>query len=298
MNIDFIKSHNIVSTIPLLKGWSRDKKYILEDTNGTKYLLRISDKSLYEQKHKQFELLKKIESLDIYCSRPIEFGVLEDESVYMILSYLEGIDGIEAIKTMSDKEAYELGVEAGKILKKLHKIDIPMQEYTWWDRYQRKMGRKIDALLNCEYRIPMQEEIIEFYKDNCYLMENRPLLFTHGDYHLGNMIVKDGKVGIIDFDKNGISDPYDDLKPFCWNVMESEYFETGLINGYFDNEIPRDFFKILKFYTAESLISHLPWATTFGEAEIKTAKKVADYQMKWYDNFKLDIPIWYKGIIK
>ena len=216
----------------------------------------------------------------------------------MILSYLEGIDGIEAIKTMSDKEAYELGVEAGKILKKLHKIDIPMQEYTWWDRYQRKMGRKIDALLNCEYRIPMQEEIIEFYKDNCYLMENRPLLFTHGDYHLGNMIVKDGKVGIIDFDKNGISDPYDDLKPFCWNVMESEYFETGLINGYFDNEIPRDFFKILKFYTAESLISHLPWATTFGEAEIKTAKKVADYQMKWYDNFKLDIPIWYKGIIK
>ena len=36
---------------------------------------------------------------------------------------------------------------------------------------------------------------------------------------------------------------------------------------------------------------------TFGDEEIKTAQKVADLQMLWYDNFKLEIPTWYKGII-
>ena len=100
---------------------------------------------------------------------------------------------------------------------------------------------------------------------------------------------------MIDFDKNGVADPYDDLKPFCWNVMASEHFETGLIDGYFDGRIPSDFWPILKFYTAESLISHLPWSVSYGEKEIKPAKTVADLQMKWYDGFELDVPTWYKG---
>ena len=93
------------------------------------------------------------------------------------------------------------------------------------------MEKRIKTLLNCEYKIPMQNDIIQYYKDHCFLMKNRPVCFTHGDYHLGNMIVHDKRIGIIDFDKNQIADPYDDFKPFCWNVMESEYFETGLIES-------------------------------------------------------------------
>ena len=140
----------------------------------------------------------------------------------------------------------------------------------------------------------MQDKIIEYYEKNCETVRDRPLVFCHGDYHLGNMIVYNGKIGIIDFDKNGVADPYDDFKPFCWNVMVSEYFETGLINGYFNDRVPDGFRKILKFYTAESLISQLPWSVKFGQTEIETALKVADNQMKWYNEFELDIPTWYK----
>lgn len=140
--------------------------------------------------------------------------------------------------------------------------------------------------------------VIKYYQDNVNLMKNRPLLFSHGDYHLGNMIVNNGHIGIIDFDKNNIADPYDEFKPYCWNVIRNEYFETGLINGYFNNEIPNDFFPILKFYTAESLISHITWAVTFGEKEIKTAYEIAELASIWWDDFKLDIPTWYKGVVK
>ncbi len=79
--------------------------------------------------------------------------------------------------------------------------------------------------------------------------------------------------------------------------MCSEYFETGLINGYYQNQVPEDFFPILKFYTVESLISHLPWSVTFGEAEVRTAQKVAANQMIWYDHFQLEVPTWYHGIL-
>ena len=292
---DLCKRYGITAKTPLLKGWSGDKKYVLEDREGVRYLLRLSDPSLYEKKKKQFELLRNLGKLGLYCSRPIEFGTADGGRVYTLLSYLPGVDGETAVSTMSDEEAYLIGAEAGRCLKKLHSADYPPQELTWWERYMQKMPRKIAALETCGYGIPMQDKILRYYKERCEIMKDRPLVFCHGDYHLGNMIVKDGKIGIIDFDKNGVADPYDDLKPFCWNVMVSEWFETGLINGYFDNDIPADFWPILKFYTAESLISQLPWSVRFGETEIKTALKVAENQMIWYGNFDRDIPTWYKG---
>ena len=289
------EKYKIVSAAPLLKGWSGDKKYILENGDGERYVLRLSDHGLYEKKKRQFELLQKIELLGLDCSRPIEFGVTADGAVYTLLSYLEGEDGETAVAALTDHAAYRLGVEAGNCLRKLHSVDIPPQELTWWDRYLEKMPRKIAALNACEYKLPMQDKILDYYKTHYEIMKNRPLVLCHGDYHLGNMIVNNGNVGIIDFDKNGIADPYDEFKPFCWNVMVSEYFETGLINGYFDNGVPDDFWRVLKFYTAESLISHLPWSVKFGQQEIKTALEVSDHQMKWYGNFELEVPTWYKG---
>ena len=288
--------YGITSVTPLLKGWSRDKKYILESSGGERYVLRLSDNDLYEKKKNQFELLKKIKFLGLNCSQPFEFGVTSDGTVYILLSYLEGEDGETAVLDMTDEEAYRLGIEAGNCLRKLHSVDIPPQNLTWWDRYLEKMPRKIAALNACEYKLPMQDEILRYYETHCEIMKDRPLVLCHGDYHLGNMIVNNGKIGIIDFDKNGIADPYDEFKPFCWNVMVSEYFETGLINGYFNNSVPEDFWIVLKFYTAESLISHLPWSVKFGQQEIKTALEVADNQMKWYHNFELEIPTWYKEV--
>lgn len=239
-------------------------------------------------------LLQKISQLGLNCSRPIEFGLDADGTVYLLMSYLEGEDGKAAVAALTNEAAYRLGVEAGNCLRKLHSVEIPQQQITWWDRYLEKMPRKIAALHACEYKLPMQDKILDYYETHSEIMKDRPLVLCHGDYHLGNMIVNKGKIGIIDFDKYGIADPYDDLKPFCWNVMVSEFFETGLINGYFDHSVPDDFWSVLKFYTAESLISHLPWAVTFGQQEIRTALEVSDHQMRWYDHFELEIPTWYK----
>lgn len=296
-DIAFAKTHPIVSVTPLLKGWSGDKKTILQAEDGSKYLLRLSDISMRDQKKAQFDRLKPLENMNLYCSRPIEWGTIGNESVYMLLTYLEGTDATEAVSRMEEKEAYLLGMEAGRTLRRLHQIAVPAQPLSWWARYQEKASRKIAALLRCGRRLPMQEELIAYYEDHLYLMKDRPLVFTHGDYHLGNMVVRDGHIGIIDFDKSNFSDPYDEFKPFCWNVVCSAHFETGLINGYFDNRVPDDFFPILKFYTAESLISHLPWAITFGPEEVRTAQEIASHQMRWYDHFTREIPTWYQGVL-
>ena len=293
---DIIEKYNISFVEPLTKGWSKDKKYILT-SKDKKYLLRLSNISLYNKKKEQFELLKKIEKLDINCSRPVEFGKLDEENIYMILTYLEGESCEDVLPRLTNEEAYKLGIEAGQVLQKLHNIPVDTSNMSWKEKYKEKIPRKIKALKECKYKLPLEDFLIDYFISKSYLMEDRPLKFSHGDFHAGNMIVHNGKIGIIDFDKNTISDPYDELKPFCWNVFKSEYFETGLINGYFNNKIPEDFFKILKYYSVESLISQLPWSVQFGDEDIKTAYKVYDAMIKWWGNFNLDVPTWYKGIL-
>lgn len=283
---------------PLNKGWSKDLKYIVTDKAQRKFVLRISDISLYEKREKQFSLLNMLEPFNINCPKPISFGKLNDNQIYMLITYLEGVPASKYVRTISDKESYKLGIEAGKILKVIHSLsnnaikDYPKQ--TWHERYLEKIDKKISAITSSDYKFDNWQFICNFIKENTHLVKDRPYVFTHGDYHLGNMIVNNGHIGIIDFDKCVYADPYDEFKCFCWNVFENPYFESGLINEYFNYNVPSDFFKILKLYAAESLISHLPWATTFGEKEINTAYKVIDSVMKWYDNFTLDIPLWYK----
>ena len=143
MDYSVIKCSSTWKNIEKLnKGWSKDQKYIVTDISNNKFLLRLSDISLYEKKKEQFELLKKVESLRINASRPIEFGIFNDTQIYMVLTYLEGIDAEEGIVSKSNKQAYDLGVQAGKTLYKLHQIPVSQGNQTWYDRFKEKIEVK------------------------------------------------------------------------------------------------------------------------------------------------------------
>ena len=187
-------------------------------------------------------------------------------------------------------------MQTGAILKQIHSVEIPENEKSWYEKVLNKKDKKIDALLSLGEKIPMQDEIIDFYEKNTYLMENRPQVYCHSDFHVNNMLLDGDKINIIDFDKCKVADPYDEFKPYAWNVIANEYFETGIIDGYFENNIPDDFFTILKYYMAESMISHMPWAMKLGEREIRINNQINALQLAWWDNLKADIPSWYKKI--
>ena len=292
--LNIIASKFNASNVELLnKGWSDDIKYILT-INNERFLLRLSNISLYESKKRQYEYLKEIAKLDIYCSKIIDFGTIENY-VYMLFTYLEGRPAEEVLKNETNKlSAYNLGVIAGQYLKQIHSIKISDDEPSIYDRFNNKLIKKIKALNDCPLKIKDEKMLLSYIEENKHILKGRTKVLTHGDYHLGNMIINDNKgIGIIDFNKLKEEDPYDDFKPFVWSVRQNKYFESGLINGYFDNKVPKMFFKLLKLYSAEALISHIPWAYTFGEKEIKTGYEIYDLIMEWYDNFKLEVPTWY-----
>lgn len=288
-----LKKYEIIQKEKIDYGWSGDIKYHLKDKNQNGFLLRIVDKVKYQKLLWQFKMLKEIEKLNLNISKPIEIGILNDNQVYIILTWIAGENAKEVLEGLEHDEAYNIGLDAGKILKCIHNVKVESSE-KWWDIYQNKTIKKIEYVDNNDIKFSKKNEVINFIETNMHILKKQEMRLQHGDFHVGNMVINDKKIGIIDFDKLSVADPIDDFKPFVWNVWTNEYFQRGIIDGYFNKLIPDDFFLKLAVYAADSIIGQTIWSKRFGEHEINVAKDVTKSVLFWYDDFKLTIPKWYK----
>lgn len=278
-------------------GFSADKKYRVQTTDGQNLLVRISDFSTYEQKHRQFQLMKKLNEKNLNIPHAIDFSVLDSSHVCTILSWVEGNDAREEIVKLSEQDQIRLGHEAGRILREIHQVPIE-QSFNWSEFFTAKIHRKIEKAKASAQSIPKLDRIIEFVETSLPLMKNRKLNIEHGDYHLGNMVIHEGHLGIVDFDRIDIADGYDDFKPFCWNVLVSPLFASALIDGYFEFRIPDDFFPLLALYAAEALLGAITWAAHFGVEQNDIMMDVHIKTLSWFDDFNRVIPSWYVSTSK
>jgi len=108
------------------------------------------------------------------------------------------------------------------------------------------------------------------------------------------MIDNSGHLMIIDFQRNDFGDPWEEFNRIVWSAQASPYFASGIVDGYFQNDVPLDFWKLLALYISSNTLSSLYWALPFGESEITTMRNQAKEVLEWYDNMKNPIPIWYK----
>ena len=118
--------------------------------------------------------------------------------------------------------------------------------------------------------------------------------YQHGDYHIGNMMIdQDGVLTIIDFDRDDFGDPWEEFNRIVWCAQAAPAFASGMVDGYFDGEVPMAFWKLLALYICSNTLSSLPWAIPFGEKEIETMKNQAKEVLDWYENMKNPVPRWY-----
>ncbi|WP_438351738.1 aminoglycoside phosphotransferase family protein [Paenibacillus sp. FA6] len=277
------------------KGWSKDKKYYIKTNEGRKLLLRTSDITQYERKKKEYESIKKLDHIDALMSRPIDFGICNHgQSVYSLLTWVAGEDAAVVIPTMSNREQYELGVKAGAILREMHDIPAENNQMSWAEYYNIKIDKYITNYKACGIPLNGVELIFNFIEHNRYLLEQRTMSFQHGDYHVGNMIVTtSGELGIIDFNRVDDGDPWEEFNRITWDASLSGYFASGRINGYFNHEVPDEFFRVMALYIASNQLSTIHWAIPFGQEEIDIMLKQAGSVLEWYDEFRTYVPSWY-----
>lgn len=290
--------YDLNTRIQIVKGWSGDKKYCATTPDGKKYLLRISKIEQQERKRAEFEMMQCVEALGVPMCKPIAFGTC-DEGVYSLQSWIEGKDFEEVLTMLTDTEQYVYGIEAGQILKHIHTIPAPATQEEWEARFNSKIERKIQMYKDCPIKYEKGQSFIDYINSNRYLLKSRPQCYQHGDYHVGNMMIDhDGKLQIIDFDRDDFGDPWEEFNRIVWSAQKSPLFASGMVNGYFDENVPMDFWRLLALYISCNTISSIPWAIPFGQSEIDTMINQAKEILEWYDNMQNPVPTWYKSCIK
>ena len=163
----------VVSCEEIHKGWSGDRKYRITDETGTAYLLRVSPKEQEEKKRNQFHRMKQAAKLGIPMCLPVEFGQ-NDEGAYMILSWVNGVDAEEFIPTLPKKRQYAYGLDAGRVLKKLHSLPAPEGAEDWEIRFNKKIDRKIAMYEACPLKYEGGEAFLRHIQKSRHLLAGRP----------------------------------------------------------------------------------------------------------------------------
>lgn len=260
MDITSITNYEIFEKIePVSKGWSDDKKYFIETTDGRRMLLRVSDISEHNRKKKEYDMLQKITACGIPISNPVDFGMFNDcKSVYTLSTWIDGEDVETALKRMSEAEQYSLGIKAGQLLHKIHTIPAPNEFSDWAERYFAVNDERVNAYIAEGTPFEGSQIVLEYLENNRDLMNNRTQCFLHGDYHEGNLMVNpDGELFVIDWLDDGFGNYGDPWHDFA--LGDNDYYSTGLLYGYFNGEPPKEFWDLHTYYMFTKALTSIVW---------------------------------------
>ena len=282
----------IISREPVDKGWSGDRKYHVR-TKNAEYLLRVSPVDKAPRRAGEFRRVQAVAALGIPMCDPVEFSI-QDEGVCTLLRWIDGQDAEELIPTLAEADQYRYGLDAGRILKKIHSIPAPADTHDWEEYFNRKIDRKLEMYHSSPLRYEGGEHFVAYLSANRHLLKDRPQCYQHGDYHIGNMMIdRDGVLTIIDFDKDDYGDPWEEFNRIVWCAQASPRFASGLVDGYFDSIVPEKFWRLLALYISSNALGSLPWAIPFGEKEVAVMRRQAGEILHWYDNMTRIVPRWY-----
>ena len=289
---EIMKQLNLKSMTLIEKGWSCDKKYSVVTNDDKKYLLRITPFDKSGSRKALFDILGEVSKLHIPMCKPVDFGEC-NQGVYTLHTWIDGVDAEEIIPLLSETQQYVLGVQAGEILKKIHTIPAPENQEQWYTKFKRKTEYKITKYLECPIQFEGGDKVIDYINKNFDLLKNRPQCFQHGDYHIGNMMMKEDELYIIDFDRFDFGDPWEEFNRIVWCAQSAPYFATGMVDGYFNKNVSMEFWKLLALYIGSNTLSSIYWAISFGQSDLDVMLNQAKDVLNWYDNMEKVVPKWY-----
>lgn len=154
--------------------------------------------------------------------------------------------------------------------------------------------------LQCRFINENTQELLSSYMlDKLPAIQKRHCTIVHGDFHIGNIILTENDgITFIDMDDIRYGDPYIDLV-YASNLICSadEYYTYYLlINYYFANNIPTDFWPVVNFYSVIKAISIME-----SEAEMNVDGKPLlsiEGLVKQHCGFTEEQPLWYTRLHK
>ena len=276
-------------------GWSQTHKFRFV-YNGQSLIARVSDIAHYEKKKTEYDNILRLSKININSPKPVEFGICNGgNSVYMLLTWIDGVAVEDVISTLDIGRQYKLGIKAGKLLKTIHDNSAIETDTDWGYVYGKNIDETINAYRKTGVRINYESAILNYIAQNRHLLSTRPQVIRHGDFHVGNLIITpDNDIAVIDFDKCSPGDPWEEFGGVVWAVRLSKEFAKGQVNGYFNGQTPGEFFKLLALYIGGYALGHVVHALSH-RADERRDSIIAntDFMCAMFDGFTTHIPSWY-----
>lgn len=280
---------------PLKEGWSEDEKYLLRKSVTTKTLRISRNKSLEDQK-KEYEAISSIPQVKGII-RPLSYGELEKGTTYILYTYEAGEDLRPILANMAEGIQYDLGLQAGMKLSSIHSVQDPFSGSKGRaEAYSRKIDLKIEKFYKHQVQFPGLLEAVRYIDSHRSLLDGRPSVLLHGDYHVGNMVVEDHELKVLDFNRYSFGDPYEEFDRMTMNIHFSRTFSKGLLHAYFKGTPPMAFFALWKLYALTNAVGSIPWALENSPESLSFVKEMVANTLEEFLVDEVPVPRWYRAI--
>jgi len=287
---------NITDVLPYTKGYGHLCWYIKTRTNKS-YLFKVNIRNSSKQKFNneiyslQFALKKGIHVPGIYSR-----GELENETFkyYYIQEWVRGEDASSYLKKVDHTEKQHFFFNFGSEVANLHSIEgtyfsediIGTNKYKSIKELSKlRLDRTIDFLLSTTILPKALLLEIEQKINKKILQLPGEILpcFTHGDLHLGNIIVtEEDKLFFIDFESSKFYDPIlDFFKLDLWVFQEYSNYYDDFIKGYNQNRNLGNLYE--ERFSLYKSIEYIYCINYFGNLyrDEKMLKQFIDLLVKW-----------------
>ena len=277
-NIEFVKKNKLkVNKIS-------EKEFILENKKE-KYILNLFPFGKFSKISKIFDCLNKLSEKFSNISYE-DIGILNDKFCYRIIPFI-----IDEKNNLSEEESYYIGFRIGKFIFEYHRSFQGCDCGRWNKHYNYRINKFLHKYGLGQFRGNFDYVLLDFLDRNRYCLKDRICTTIIGINGLEDIkITKDGKFQIIEEYKILRSDSYFEFRNMNLYFNNSNLL-TGIVDGYFNNNVPRMFFKLLGVYTIIENLYDIFVEDREIDDEIINEKimKINDI----YDGFSSIYPIWY-----
>ena len=210
-------------TFSLIAGGHSNLTYRFEDQAGAAHVLRRPPLgNVLESAHdmgREHRIIHALRGSEVPV--PPTVGLCRDKAVngapFYVMDYVEGevLHDDQAAGNLPLSERRSIGMDAIEVLARLHLVDPDAVGLGDLGRKEAYLARQLKRW-NRQWEASKTHEIAEMEASSRLLAEAVPeqvgATIVHGDYRLGNMIVRDGRIAaVLDWELCTLGDPLADV---------------------------------------------------------------------------------------
>lgn len=277
------------------KGLSDFQKYCIETSKAELLFLQTGDASDYSYLVSKKKTLQMMWEKGIPCQKPIVATCCKGNKSFLLTSWIKGKDLEEVLPTITAEEQYEWGKRAAALLRQIHNIELNDTESISLVKkksYDNVINKYMDYR-NCGNMTLEEGMFYDFVLNNKQLLENEKVSILHGDFNVGNLILNEKGLHVIDVIPNIYGNPIEDFVRNIVNAETSCHFAIGLIENYFDSKISTEVWQQLAVYTAIHQLEIIDWNYHFECFDSNFKEKQHELVLKNYGNMSSIVPKYY-----